>query len=419
MLSWESLHSVMVGGIAQHVTELAGALERAGHEIHVFTRLAPGQRYYDLIDGVHYHRCPYTGHLDFVDDVNSMCRAFADRLFVVEDMTGDFDLVHAHDWLTANAMIWAKQERDYKSILTIHSTEYARCGNAFPGGRSERVRAQERAGTYWADTVICVSNAVKSEIMWMYEVPDSKSVVVYNGVDSRRFERPIDIEAARGRHGIGPLDPTVLFCGRLEWQKGPDLLLEAIPSVLRRYPNAKFLFAGDGSMRPDLERRARQIGAGDATRFLGCRTGEKVVESFKICDGACVPSRNEPFGIVILEAWSAGKPVVCTEVGGPKEFVRHGFNGLKVYPTPESITWGLNTLLSDSAHARHMGENGRVAVSERFAWDVIAAHTLGAYGFPAAEAVDSPFALLRKPQEAEPIGRRKTGRVRPAAALRQ
>jgi glycosyltransferase involved in cell wall biosynthesis len=391
MFSWESLHSVSVGGIAAHVTELAAALERKGHEVHVFTRMAPGQRYHDRIDGVHYHRCPYPGHPDFVDDANNMCRAFVERLFVVEDMVGRFDVVHAHDWLAANAMIWVKQGRQHPSALTIHSTEYARCGNAFPGGRSARIRDQERAGTYWADKVICVSNSTRTEIGWMYEVPDGKTAVVYNGVSSGRFSADVDVASTRRRYDVGPMDPTVLFCGRLEWQKGPDLLVEAMPSVLHHFGNAHFVFAGDGGMRPELERRAWQIGAGHATRFLGYRNGDEAVGLFKMSDCVCVPSRNEPFGIVILEAWCAGKPVVATDSGGPREFVRHEFNGLSVSPNPQSIAWGLGTMFADFDHARWMGENGRREVDKEFAWDVIASRTLDVYasidGVPAARAL--------------------------------
>jgi glycosyltransferase involved in cell wall biosynthesis len=380
MLSWETLHSISVGGIAAHVTELAAALERRGHEVHVFTRMAPGQRYHDWIDGVHYHRCPYPGHNDFVEDVNNMCRAFVERVFVIEDLFGPFDIVHAHDWLAANAMIWIKQGRGRKCVLTIHSTEYARCGNTFPGGRSIRVREQERAGTYWADRVLCVSHATKNEIMWMYELPESKAAVIYNGVSSNRFMVDFEIGSAKQHYGIGPMDPTVLFCGRLEWQKGPDLMMETIPSILRYHSNAKFVFAGDGGMRAGLERRAWQIGAGHACRFLGYRNSDEVVRLFKISDSVCVPSRNEPFGIVILEAWCAGKPVVVTDIGGPAEFVHHDFDGLKIAPNPDSIGWGLGTLMADFDRARWMGENGRRAVRERFEWDVIVQKTLDAYG---------------------------------------
>ncbi|MEJ2719854.1 MAG: glycosyltransferase family 4 protein [bacterium] len=396
MLSWETLHSVSVGGVAAHVTELAAALERRGHDVHVFTRLAPGQRYHDWVDGVHYHRCPYPGHSDFVDDGNNMCRAFVERVFVIEDLFGPFDVVHAHDWLTANAMIWIKQGRDRKCVLTIHSTEYARCGNTFPGGPSIRVREQERAGTYWADKVICVSNSTRNEVSWMYETPQHKTAVVYNGVSSGRFNVDLDVGKVRQNYGIGPMDPTVLFCGRLEWQKGPDLMVEGLPSVLRYYSNAKFVFAGDGGMRHDLERRAWQIGAGHACRFLGHRNGDELVGLFKLSDGVCVPSRNEPFGIVILEAWSAGKPVVATDSGGPAEFVRHEFDGLRIAPHPDSIAWGLGTLLADFDRARWMGENGRREVRRRFTWDVIAGKTLEAYGFAPFEQVIPHPANTRK-----------------------
>ena len=102
-----------------------------------------------------------------------------------------------------------------------------------------------------------------------------------------------------------------------------------------------------------------------------------------------MPSRNEPFGIVILEAWSAGKPVVTTNIGGPNEFVRHEYNGLMISPQPDSIAWGLETLFSDFDRARWMGVNGRQAVDERFAWSVIAGQIQDVYGFPPFKATDS------------------------------
>ena len=379
LLSWESLHSVAVGGVAVHVTELAAALERKGHEVHVFTRVAPRQPLYDWIDGVHYHRCPYPFHPDFVDDVNNMCRTFVDHVFAVEDHIGPFDIVHAHDWLAANAMIWIKHGRERKGVFTIHATEYARCGNAFPGGQSHRIRDQERAGTYWADHVIAVSQATKDELLWMYEVPDWKVSVVHNGVSANRFDREVDVAGVRQRYQIGPLDPTILFCGRLVWQKGPDLLVETIPSILSHYGNAKFVFAGDGGMRGQLEDRARQLGVAHATRFLGQMNGDGLVDVFKACDVVCVPSRNEPFGIVVLEAWSAGKPVVVTQCGGPNEFVDHEVNGLKIYPHVESVAWGLGTALADFDRARSMGRNGRHTVTSRFTWDAVASQTLKVY----------------------------------------
>src|SRR5690348_11143003 len=106
LLSWESLHSIAVGGVAAHVTELGAALERKGHEVHVFTRMRRGQAQYERIDGVHYHRCPFDLHRDFVTEIQNMCRSFVHYLFETENYIGPFDIVHAHDWLASNAMIW-------------------------------------------------------------------------------------------------------------------------------------------------------------------------------------------------------------------------------------------------------------------------------------------------------------------------
>jgi glycosyltransferase involved in cell wall biosynthesis len=164
------------------------------------------------------------------------------------------------------------------------------------------------------------------------------------------------------------------------YQKGPDLLIEAIPSILRFYHDAKFIFAGDGEMLNQVRNRAHSLGVGHATRFLGFQQNGRLTNLYKACDAVCVPSRNEPFGIVLLEAWSAGKPVVATNNGGPAEFVWHEVNGLKVYPNPNSIAWGLGTLFTNFEWARWMGHNGRVAVETAFSWDHIADRVADIYG---------------------------------------
>jgi glycosyltransferase involved in cell wall biosynthesis len=371
ILTWESLHSIPVGGVAAHVTEFAAALERGGHEVHVFTRMGHGQPHYERIHGVHYHRCPFHLDSDFIDEMNNMCRSFVHHVFETENFIGPFDVIHAHDWMTANAMIWIKQGRGRKTIFTIHSTEYGRCGNNFYGGRSARVRYVERAGTYWGDRVIAVSNALRNEVMWMYEVPGWKISVMYNGVNVHQYDGWLNPAGVKARYGIGPIDPTVLFSGRMVYQKGPDLLVEAIPSVLRYYPGAKFVFAGDGEMRHGVERRAWELGVAHATRFLGYRNGHELIDLYKACDVVCVPSRNEPFGIVVLEAWSAGKPVIASKNGGPDEYVWHEVNGLKIYPHPQSVAWGIGTLFTNFDWARWMGHNGRIAVERAFTWDVV------------------------------------------------
>jgi glycosyltransferase involved in cell wall biosynthesis len=380
LFSWESMHSISIGGIAFHVTELACALERKGHEVHVFTRLGnSSQGWYERIHGVHYHRCPFAPSSDFVEEMNQMCRAFVDSFFATERHTGSFDIIHAHDWLAANAVIWIKEVRPSRAVLTIHSTEYGRCGNNFFGGDSGRIREHERRGTYCVDRVVTVSQALKNEIMWMYNIPDWKAFVIYNGVNYRNYDGWIDLAGVKANYGIGPLDPVVLFVGRMVYQKGPDLLVEAMPHILKYHNQAKFVFVGDGQMRMYVEDMAKKMGVSHATRFIGYHNGWRLIDLYKAADAVCVPSRNEPFGIVILEAWSAGKPVVASINGGPSEIIWHEVNGLKVFPNPDSIAWGIGTLFEDFEHARWLGRNGRVAVETAFSWDVIADQTLEVY----------------------------------------
>lgn len=380
MFSWETLPGQAVGGVAAHVTELAAALERRGHEMHVFTRPGEGAVGVRRIDGVWYHFCPHALRRNLVEEVQEMCRSFVWHFFQSEDYAGRYDLVHAHDWLAASALIWIKRGRpDHPAVLTMHSTEYGRCGNNFWPGACQGIRDHEWQATACADRVIAVSQALKEEIRWIYRVPEEKCWMIHNGVSVWKYDGFIDPARVKARYGIGPMDPTVLFTGRLVLQKGADLLLEAVPGLLRYYPDAKFVFAGEGHMRGDLERRAGQLGVARAARFLGHRDGPELADLYKACDSVCVPSRNEPFGLIILEAWSAGKPVVASGIGGPRELIWPEVTGKLIEPTPDSIGWGLGTLFTDFERARWMGANGRRAAEKDFSWDTIARLTEKCY----------------------------------------
>jgi glycosyltransferase involved in cell wall biosynthesis len=149
--------------------------------------------------------------------------------------------------------------------------------------------------------------------------------------------------------------------------------------LLRHHQRAKFVFVGDGEMRAWVEQRAWDLGVHHATRFLGFRNNGELADLYKACDVVCVPSRNEPFGIVVLEAWSAGKPVIVTMNGGPNEYVWHEVNGLKIYPNYDSVGWGIGTAFTNWEWARWMGRNGRVAVEAAFTWDAIADRVVNVY----------------------------------------
>lgn len=379
MFSWESLHSVAVGGIAPHVTELAAALQRRGHEMHVFTRGKDGLPAHEDIYGVQYHRVGHELSGDFVDSMEKMCNAFAWAFGETQSLIGNFDIAHAHDWMTCKAMVQCKNTHWTKCVFTFHSTEQGRSGGEGQG--DPRVRGIEGEAAFVADRVIAVSEPFSDEVRRLYSLPESKVWSIPNGVQCSRFDGHLeDPGGVKSMYGIGPLDPVILFVGRMVGgMKGGDLLIEAVPAVLQKHGATKVVFVGDGDNKMHCEHRSNEMGLGHACRFLGSKSGIELVNLFKICDCVATVSRYEPFGITVLEAWAAGKPVVVSKAVGCA--VDHGHNGWVVDCDPSGIAWGIGQVLEDFDRAKAMGANGRAKAAFSFSWDAVAETTERAYQF--------------------------------------
>lgn len=381
MFAWESLHSIAVGGVAPHLTELAAGLERRGHEVHVYVRTGANQTSYEQIDGVHVHRISFQLSSDFVQEVTNMCNAMVHFMLETESfMNSQFDICHAHDWLAAPALINIKNNHNRRCVFTVHSTEFGRCGNNSYGGQSARIRGIEAEAITVADRVIGVSGVLCDEIKGHYDFDWEKLRCVYNGINCLRYDGNLwDPAEVRGRYGVGPMDPMVLFVGRMATQKGPDILVEAIPSVLASRPDAKFVLVGDGYMKEGLVARVHEMGVAGSVCFTGQMSGQPLVDMFKATDLVAIPSRNEPFGIVTLEAWASNKPVVVTKSGGPREFVWHDNDGYLVDTSADGMAWGICNAFANFEHSRYMGDRGRVKAAFQFSWNSIAENTNNVY----------------------------------------
>lgn len=267
--SSESLHSISTGGLGVHVTELAAGLQRRGHDIHVITRRMHEQKSYDCIDGVHYHRVDHGSTENDIEYVDSLCKAIAHRFREVTSMIGKFELAHAHDWMTAEAMKYVMDGFGTPGVLTMHSTEYGRDGNVFYDGFARRVRDAERAGCNNATAVIAVSHFLADELRRFYQVPNEKIHTVPNGVSYDAFNGFIASDEVKGRYSIAPSAPTIFALGRMTAQKGMDILVEAAPMVLASYPEARFVILGEGPEKQAVVRRAQELGATGALQS-GC-----------------------------------------------------------------------------------------------------------------------------------------------------
>jgi len=374
VFSWETLHSKAVGGLAPHVTELAAALHRRGNQVHIFTQCAEGELGYEEIFGVHYHRVSYDQEGTLPEKMDKMCNAMAWSFGETSNYIGGFDVATAHDWMTCKALVQAKNEHHVPTVFTFHSTEQ---GRSLGQGQAKMIEMEAEAA-FVADRIIAVSPKLKEEVIHNYSVPDSKIWSIYNGIQCANFDGNVDCAEVKGRYGIGCMDPMLLFVGRMSGGlKGSDLIVEAVPEILGFNGDIKIVFVGDGDAKMHGDHRAQELGVAHATRFLGSKSGQELIDLYKACDAVCVPSRNEPFGLTVLEAWAAGKPVIASDqVGCP---VADGFEGKIISCTKEGVAWGVREVFGNFDRAKEWGAAGRAKAAFSFSWDGVADKTEECY----------------------------------------
>ncbi|MBQ1214344.1 MAG: glycosyltransferase family 4 protein [Tidjanibacter sp.] len=225
---------------------------------------------------------------------------------VAIELEGQFDVIHAHDWLTYYAGIAAKEVSGKPLVVHMHATEYDRSGENI----NTQTYAIERGGMEAADLVMAVSNLTRNIIINKYGIPAEKVITVHNAV---RFADN-NMEEERGVK-----DKIVTFLGRITYQKGPDYFVEAAAKVLKRTPNVRFVMAGSGDMMNHVIRRVARLGIADRFHFTGFLKGADVQKMFALSDVYVMPSVSEPFGISPLEAMKSNVPTIISKQSGVAE----------------------------------------------------------------------------------------------------
>ncbi len=223
-----------------------------------------------------------------------------------------FDIIHAHDWLTYLAGISAKLVSGKPLVVHMHATEFDRSGENV----NQAVYDIERQGLHMADKVIAVSHLTRNTVINRYGVPEEKVVTVHNAVDFSSID-----EYANSKRWVP--EKVVTFLGRITFQKGPDYFVEAANKVIKKYPNVRFVMAGSGDMLNRMIRRAAELGITNKFHFTGFLKGPDVNRMFAISDVYVMPSVSEPFGISPLEAMRSNVPVIISKQSGVAEVLRH------------------------------------------------------------------------------------------------
>ncbi len=229
---------------------------------------------------------------------------------VARQLEGQFDVIHAHDWLTYFAGIAAKRVSGKPLVVHMHATSFDRSSS---DNIDTRVYEIERAGMAAADRVIAVSNLTRKIVIEKYNIPAEKVVTVHNAVRFAEKENELPER--------GVTDKIVTFLGRITFQKGPDYFVEAAAKVLKRVPNVRFVMAGSGDMMNHVIRRVARLGIADRFHFTGFLKGDDVHKMFQLSDVYIMPSVSEPFGISPLEAMRANVPSIISKQSGVAEVV--------------------------------------------------------------------------------------------------
>jgi glycogen synthase len=373
MLGWE-LPPHNSGGLGVACHQLCKALAHDGADI---TFVVPYTAQHDIpfmdvlaahpqdVLSVQRSGSVYDSHLyQFADGTQKTLNIFDQQALyeqAVADMTHtnsqQFDVIHAHDWLTFRAALRAKQHLDLPLVVHLHSIERDRAGG---NAGNPLVREIEQTAMLLADRVIAVSQHTKDMIVEDYDIPADKVAVVHNSIDKTLLE-PLD--ASNAYHYLASLKQqgyrVVTNIGRLTLQKNLPNLLHAAKEVIERVPKTIFLIVGSGEMYFELVQLAADLGISKNVIFVGFQRGKRWRDAYAIADLFVMPSISEPFGLTALEAIGYGTPILISKQSGVAEVIRNSLtvDFWDVQGTANKIAAVVqNDSLRDELHANALTE---------------------------------------------------------------
>ena len=375
MLTWEYPPRV-VGGIARVVYDLSRTLLKDGHDVTVVTYKDGDVPYFEDDKGVKVYRVDNyminpNNFIDWIMQLNFNLIAKANEIIAEQ---GNFDVIHAHDWLVAYAAKTLKNSYNIPIVATIHATEAGR--NSGIHDETQRyINDTEWMLTYEASEVIVNSNYMKNELQRLFGLPYEKINVVPNGVNLNLFNGVERDYTFRRRFAMDN-EKIILFMGRLVYEKGVQHLISAMPKILNGYHDSKLVICGKGGMLDELQAQVNAMGISNKVYFAGYMNGKDVQKMYKAADISVFPSTYEPFGIVALEAMLSENPVVVSDIGGLNEIVQHRENGMKAYcGNPNSIADSILELLYDHKLCADITKKAKNKVRNEYNWSKIAQDT--------------------------------------------
>lgn len=385
ILSWE-YPPYLVGGLGVHVAELIPQLAAKGADLTVVTPRwrggAPIERVHERAV-VHRIEPPVPQLLNYYADAQQTNLALEEAAHRLWQEGGEFDLIHAHDWLVSFAAEALKRLHKTPLVATIHATERGRGGGLLREDVSEAINGAEWWLTYEAWRVITTSHSMARELRQFFKLPFDKINVIPNGVDPRRFDIPRDAALAEFRANWALSDePLIFYVGRIQQEKGVHLLVQAARQLVSEGRRSKFVIAGTGTLLAPLREWVATLGMQDRILLPGYVSDAVRDHLYRAATVSIFPSSYEPFGIVALEAMAAGCPVIVSDTGGLGEVVENGVTGVAIPPDNLAALEGaIRYVLDDPGAAAARAERAFERVCSEYSWERIAEATLDLYRY--------------------------------------
>lgn len=380
-VSWE-YPPIVYGGLGRHVQALTQAQAARGDDVTVLTQTAERTMSISQEDGIRVIRAPHDPPEVPFGEATLLAWVLGMQTGMIRAAAGagSFDVIHAHDWVTAHAGIALRDVLGARALVaTIHATEAGRHQGWLPGPLSDAIHSIEHWLAHQADGVIACSHHMRDEVVHLFSLRPDQVSVIANGIDVQRWQAEPD-RTAHARKVHARTGPLLVFVGRLEWEKGAHTLIDALPRLRRRIPGVRAVIAGRGGHADELQRQVRARRLTSAVDFVGWLPEPELHGLVAAADALVVPSLYEPFGMVALEGAALGAPLVVARTGGLAEFVDDGATGRVFTPGDvESLADAVTRAILDPEGSRSMAEAARQKAQESYGWPLIAEQTDKAY----------------------------------------
>ena len=375
MISWE-YPPYVVTGVSTHVRGLSRALVAAGHDVVVVTPSVVGAPDETVDEGVRVVRTPVDLPWVADDDVVANTASANHHLVALVARLIDWwpEVVHGHDWRTSWAAHTSSRLFECPLVMTVHGTEYSRHGGHVPPGRSSSIHAVENWMAWTADLVVCNSRFMTNGVLEGFEIDASRIHLIPSGIDAA------DWAPSTARTADDTTSPLVMSWGRVLYEKGFQVVAQAMSRLRGVIPDISAVIAGRGPYLAELQTRIDLEGVNDLVQLVGFAPDAELRDLLHRSGCVVIPSLYEPFGIVALEALAAGAPVVAADTGGLREILADTGAALLFEPGNDAqLAAAIERVLTNRDVAHELTEKARRLVTETYSWSAVASRTVDAY----------------------------------------